>query len=170
MRNKIVPPPFWFLTPPAAKSWRRACCCPNMGHFRCVLKMVKRFANVLLHWIISNVKIIRKISRLSLVENFLLTPIPTFFCSTCRHKKMAFLNEIVQLVDLRRSGLGKHFLGRATLKSLWLPGAAYITFVYVSYNIRFKIWINDNIVLSLCCFLFHIDTVVHTDGRQPGEF
>jgi len=136
----LVFDPSWLLAPPpAAKSWRRACCCPNMGHFLCALEMVKRFANVLLHWIISNLKIIRKISRLSLLEIFLLTPIPTFFCSTYRHKKMAFLNEIVQLVDLRRSGLGKHFLRRATLKSLWVPGAAYITFVYVSYNVRFKI-------------------------------
>jgi len=37
-----------------------------------------------------------------------------------------------------RTGVGKHFLRRVTLKTYLLPGEAYITFFYFSYNLRSK--------------------------------
>ena len=39
---------------------------------------------------------------------------------------------------------------------------AYITFVCLSYNLRFKLWIDDKIIINLYC-LFHIDTYTKTD-------
>ena len=74
----------------------------------------------------------------------------------------AFLKPGVQLVNLRVAGVGKHFLRRATLKRLLLPGAA---FVYFSYNLRFKIWINDNIILTLYCFIWHWHCSTHTRNK-----
>ena len=56
-------------------------------------------------------------------------------------------NEIVQLVELRRSGVGKYFLRWATL----LSGAAYITFDYFSCcTWRFTIWVNEKTMYYLC--------------------
>ena len=53
-------------------------------------------------------------------------------------------------------------------------GAAYITFVSFSYNLRFKIWFNDDIVINLHSFIlyFNIKNAVsnETCGINSREF
>jgi len=49
-------------------------CCRYMGRFLCDVERVKRFMNVHLHCIISNLKIIRKMSTLTPLEKCLRTP------------------------------------------------------------------------------------------------
>jgi len=45
-------------------------CCRNTGHFLCVVERVKRFVNVDLHFIISNLKRISKMSTLPPWKNY----------------------------------------------------------------------------------------------------
>jgi len=44
---------------------------------------------------------------------------------------------------------------------LYCNRRSHITFVYFSYDIRFKIWINDNIISTLHCFISHWHSSTH---------
>ena len=71
----------------AAPTKRDFCdCCRNMGHFRYGVERAKRFVNVHLHCIVSNMKRMSKISRLTPWKNFcgrqwwlpIITLLPSF--------------------------------------------------------------------------------------------
>ena len=64
-----------------------------------------------------------------------------------------------------RPGVSKHFPRRATLKTFLLPRAAYLTFTYFCYNLRFKLWINDNIIITLYCFISHWHCSTHRRNK-----
>ena len=90
--GKFAPLPPAFTPLAIAANKEHFCdCCLIVGHFLCGVEMIKHFGNVHLHCIVSSLKTVRRISRLTFLEKFLWTPIPIFFCSTNRHKEMAFL-------------------------------------------------------------------------------
>jgi len=64
-----------------------------MGHFLCGVERLKRFVNVHLHCIVSNLKRISKISTLSSVEKFLRTPvlIPMLYLSLIRRLYLSLI-------------------------------------------------------------------------------
>jgi len=49
-------------------------CCPNTGHYPCGVESIKRFLNVHLHCVVSNLKMISTIRRCPFMEKFLQPP------------------------------------------------------------------------------------------------
>ena len=56
-------------------------CCRNTGHFLCGVERIKRFVNVHVHCVVSNLKRISKMSTLHPLEKILLKPMFVRECS-----------------------------------------------------------------------------------------
>jgi len=85
-------------------------CYRNMGHFLCGVKRIKRFVNVHLHYIVSNLKRISKMSTFPpSLEIFLQKPMPVqsvtvspqnFCVEVLQHGGwMSFLTELMPLIE-----------------------------------------------------------------------
>jgi len=140
-----------------------------MGDFLCGLQMIKRFVKSICIVSSATWKLYARYLDCISWKNFCWRPYRCFSVTRAGIRKWRSWKEIVQLVGLHRSELGKHFLRRATLKSLLLPVAAYVALVYFSYNLRFKIWINDNIVLTLYCFISHWHCSTHRWNKTENS-
>jgi len=65
-------------------------CCRHTGHFPCGVERVKRLVNVRLHYIVSNLKRIRKMSMLPSLQKFLPTPISFMYSCALSQSFMSF--------------------------------------------------------------------------------